>query len=131
MILQLKCPSCQMPPGGFPFRDPKTQRTWKGYEWFYDNLAKDVIRHRMENPHVYNRNEVAAFDYNSVVQEIFQQKYATHPEIFIGHGGEVKVSDPTKCRMCGSTEEEPIFCPTCSGQRVIGAKCKKCGHQKR
>lgn len=117
-----------MPPGGFPFTDPKTNRKWVGFEWNWDLLAKDIIKHRHDNPHIYARDVAESFNYNSVVQEIFRQKFATHPDIFSGHGGEVKSSNA--CRVCGATEEEPIFCPTCSGQRVIGTRCLKCGHQK-
>lgn len=130
MIYQLKCPNCPMPAGGWGFKDERTGKEWKGIEWNWEMLPKDIIRHRMENTHVYPRGEGKWFNYGMVLQEVFARKHATNPELFLGENGELKLPTETKC-ACGAADWEEVVCPTCSGRRVTGYRCRKCNATKR
>jgi hypothetical protein len=139
MTLKLKNPQAgQFPPGGWPFRDPRTG--WnvagvKAYEQDYSLLATKIIDNRKSNPHLYPPNDPKFFDHNSVVQEIFAQKYVTNPGLFVGGTPApiqpkkpvTTLSPTTTCPKCGGTNFEPTYCPTCGGRRINGYKCKSCG----
>jgi len=138
MILKLKNPQGQFPPGGFPFTDSRTKMKWNGYEGTPAMTAAKVITHRRANPMLYPAGISEAFDLNSVVQEIFAQKFTTSPELFSGYGPpdavvQVNMNAPTgpavsastPCQ-CGSNQIVPVYCQTCSGNRVTGYRCAGC-----
>ena len=134
MLLALKLPNGDFPPGGFPFVDPRTQRVWNGYEGTADMHAASIIIHRRANPNIYPPSEGHWFDKQSVIQEIFQQKFKTHPYIFRGQpepNQAVKLIQPKGvmgvCPQCQGTRFETQYCPTCSGKRITGYKCLDCG----
>jgi hypothetical protein len=136
MSLKLKKPSGQFPPGGWPFTDPRTKFTCNGFEGTPDMQAVKIIAHRRANPHIYPPAEGQWFDRQSVAQEVMAQKYATNPELFVGGGQPApkpkrkKIEHPiSMCQHCGSTDWEPVYCPTCGGKRLTGYKCKQCGKQ--
>lgn len=131
--------SSQFPPGGYPFIDPKTGMKFNGWEGSPQMIAVKVAEHRRGNPTFYP--DGAGQDTNGIIQEIFAQKMKSMPWLFVGQpdqGPQPYPSEPAsqavtilgdKCG-CGSTEYEPIYCPTCSGKRITGYKCKSCGRQK-
>ncbi len=133
MILALKQPNGSFPPGGWPFTDPRTKKTWNGYEGTPQMHAISIIAHRRMNPKVYSPDEPQWFDMLLVIQEIYAQKFATQPAIFRGQAdatlGVVQkpVSGDQKCSKCGATDFEPVYCKTCGGQKVKGWKCRSCG----
>jgi len=138
MILQLKNPNGAFPHNGWPFKDAKTGFICKGYEGTPAMHAVKIIAHRRANTHIYPRDESKWFDQQSVIQEIYAQKAATHPHLFKGHP-DVQITPqadrivsrvlaPTN-QCCGANEFEEILCRTCGGRKVVGFKCKKCGKE--
>jgi len=132
MILQLRCPTCQFPgPNGFAFTDPRTGFKVAGWEGTAQMNAIKIIANRRANPHIYDPAESQWFDRASVVQEIYAEMNKTQPELFNGFGGNVQLPvTPGPSGMvcsCGSTDCTPIYCATCSGQRVTGWTCNSCG----
>lgn len=138
MIYQLKNANAnQFPPQGWPFKDPKTGFRCNGYEGTPAMHAVKIIANRRANPHHYSPDESQWFDPNSVIQEIYAQKAATHPHLFKGYPDahivprvqKTEVVSDKPCPKCGGTEWELIYCKTCAGRRVTGKKCKGCGGQ--
>lgn len=140
MIYQLKNPNAnQFPPQGWPFKDPKTGFRCNGYEGTPAMHAVKIIGNRRANPHHYPPGEPQWFDPNSVIQEIYAQKAATHPQLFKGFPDVQIVAQPerivsrvvapTVICSCGANDYEPIYCKTCGGKRITGYKCKSCGKE--
>lgn len=138
MILQLKNSNAnQFCQGGWPFVDPKSGFKCNGYEGTPKMHANKIIAHRRANPTLFPPNDASLFDVNSVIQEIYQQKFQTHPQLFVGQPGYtvLKMEKPakknyqpnSKCPKCNSPDFEPVYCPTCTGRRITGYKCKSCG----
>jgi hypothetical protein len=134
MSLVLKNPNRDMfpPGGGFSFVDPKTNFRVNGLEGTLEQTAQKVVDHRRANPNVYPASEVNAFELGLVIQEIFLQKFATHPYLFVGGGEQPgtweaaqKTPELGSC-ICGETKVEPVYCPTCGGQRITGYRCIAC-----
>jgi len=126
--------------GGWGFKCPKTGMQFNGWEGNWEHIARKVIKFREDNPKTFASSEIG--DLNSVVQEIFKQKHSTMPWLFRGEpdqGPGAYPSQPAaqqpmivkgeKC-ACGSTEFEAIYCPTCSGRKITGYKCRSCGRSK-
>jgi DNA-directed RNA polymerase subunit M/transcription elongation factor TFIIS len=138
MILKLKSPQAQFPNAGWPFKDPRTGFTVKGvaaYEQTAHGLAHKIIKNRRANPHLYSASEPQWFDTESVVQEIYQLKKSTHPELFTDSTASLpaptadkKVTTPQglKCPECGSADVTALGCKTCSGNRIKSYKCNAC-----
>ncbi len=130
----------QFPPGGFGFEDPKTGFKCVGYEGTPQMHAVKIRDHRRANPKFYPTGEGHWFDLNSIVQEIYQQKVRTHPYLFKGYpdkgppivkqDNSESIISPTVFCECGSNEWEVQYCRSCSGKRITGRKCKKCGKEK-
>lgn len=141
MILRLKnANASQFPPAGWNFLDPKTGFKCVGHEGTPAMHAAKIIANRRANPHIYPASETAAFDTQSVIQEIYQQKFVTHPGLFVGfdqpprvravpEGAKVIVGN-NAC-SCGSLEFIEELCKTCGGRKVVGWKCSKCGKRKK
>lgn len=139
-LLQLKNANATQFPsgGGWGFIDPKTGFKCVGYEGTPQMHAAKIISHRRANPKFYPPGEAHWFDPNSVIQEIYQQKFKTHPHLFKGYGNApvantqraavVQIS-PTVLCSCGSNDFTPIRCLTCGGHRITGYKCAKCGKE--
>lgn len=138
MIYQLKNPNSSFPQYGWPFTDPRTGFICKGYEGTPTMHAVKIINHRRANPHVYSKDEPQWFDTQSVVQEIYAQKAATHPHLFRGFDDAMvtiqnvnnrqALAPTVKCK-CGAQDFDPIFCKTCGGRKVTGYRCKSCGKE--
>lgn len=144
MILTLKQPNAQFPPGGFSFVDERTGFKVNGYEGTPQMSAFKIKAHREGNPTLYPKTESQKFDINFIVQEIYQQRSKTMPELFKELNGTVSSSvpvinqnrsnQPIKSSLgpctCGSDMVFPIYCQTCSGNRITGYKCT-CGKERR
>lgn len=145
MILSLKCPTCQFPTDGFAFTDPRTKRTWPGYEGTPAMTAEKIKIHRQGNPTIYPPEEKQHFDKNLIIQEIYQQKFLKMPWLFNGQPGEVQMdvpvvnqtisTQPIKSSLgpcaCGSETVYPIMCQTCGGVKVTGYRCASCGKERK
>lgn len=124
-------------PAGIPFKDPRTGRVFDAYERGLNETVKMIIEHRSSNPHFYPEAELKWFDLISVRQEILAEVYKKRPDLFEKDSVDkpyvyVPVENPNgKACQCGSTEFEEVYCPTCSGKRLTGWKCKTCGKVKK
>ena len=137
MSLQLKNPNAGFPPGGFPFQDPKTGMIFNGYEGNAEMIAVKVSAHRQANQKLYPEG---GGDVGGIVQEIFSQKNAQMPWLFSGGPDDpgmpptaqvsASAGGPGGSCVCGATETDPIYCPTCGGQRITGYKCRACGAER-
>lgn len=135
MSLYLKNENIGLPSGGFPFKDPKTGMLFNGYEGTAQMIAVKVMAHRDANSALYP-NGSGGLD--AIVQEIYAQKNAQMPWLFVG-GPDDPGLPPTITAstgavggicVCGATEVDPIYCPTCGGQRITGYKCRACGAER-
>lgn len=136
MSLRLKKPSNSFPHNGWPFKDPKTGFICNGYEGTPEMHAVKIIAHRRANPHIYPPSEAHWFNQIAVREEILVQKHATNPELFVGEPDKAitvkvraakTVDTPGSTCTCGALDWEPTYCKTCSGKKVNGFKCRKCG----
>lgn len=138
MNLRLKNPNAQFPPLGWPFKDERTGYTISGYDGTPEMQAERVIKNRRANPHLYPTAETKWFDRASVVQEVYRQKFKTHPYLFAGQPDKTpnttlskpKIEQAASICTCGANDWEAIYCPTCSGKKIKGYKCRACSKKK-
>lgn len=136
MKLQLK-PRRQFAPGGFAFVDPRTGVQFSGYELGIEGQVSKIIEHRQRNPKIYPPGEAQWFDREHVMQEVLRPLYLHRPDMFVGTDDfgkplpnhELPSKEPQQVYgcVCGSKDYTPTYCPTCSGQRINGYRCTKCG----
>lgn len=117
---------------GAPFTDPRTGRIFDAYQLGLDDAVVQTIEHRKANPHFYPVTELEKFDPISVRQEILATVHSKFPEMFRSESNgsfvpQVNFQPTVKVCHCGGSEFTPIVCPTCSGQRITGQRCVKCG----
>ncbi len=126
----------QFPQGGWPFTDPRTGMKFNGWEGSPMMQAVKIAAHRGANPSKWP--DGTGQDLNSIVQELYAQKFSVMPWLFLGQPDKDPSypSNPAtvlvngeKC-SCGNTQFTPIYCATCSGKRITGYKCSGCGKQK-
>ncbi len=136
MSLKLKNASAsQFPENGWPFTDPRTGMKFPGWEGSPDMQSVKIAAHRAANPKLWPNGE--GQDRGGIIQELFAQKVRTHPYLFVGYPDK----DPSyrsqpearetivkgSACSCGCTEFIAEYCRTCSGNRIVGRKCKSCG----
>lgn len=143
MTLIPKSQSAPYPPqGGYSFTDPRTGMRFDGLQSNAEATALKIIAHRSANKNLYPEG---GGDLASVIQEVYRQKFTTHPHLFLGYDVPAAPAPIQKvaarvvaqlaaprqltklCRFCSSAEFDEILCPTCAGKRVTGWKCRKCG----
>lgn len=123
-----------MIPGGFPFVDARTNQRFDGFEagGFGDQVHK-IIRHRLGNPNIYPPSEAKWFSFEAVANELDEyqclrmagdSRFCSDPNS--EHAQQAAAHAAGVCRFCGGQLKERL-CPTCSGHRVIGYTCLKCG----
>ncbi len=139
MSLVLKnATASQFPPQGWPFTDPRTGMKFNGWEGSPPMQAVKIAAHRRANPHKWPDGE--GQDTNGIVQELYAQKFASMPWLFVGQPDKDPTYRPNreatsvtisgeKC-SCGATEFKPVYCKTCSGKRITGYTCASCGKEK-
>ena len=135
--LRLKNPSQQFPRDGFGFVDPRTHKTFPGYEGTPAMQAVKIIAHRHANPTIYPAGEGQWFNQMEVIQEVYRQKQLTMPELFVGYDAlPVAPSVPYQPQSlspagmtcsCGSSSFKPSYCLTCGGNKINGWICNNCG----
>ena len=123
-------------PAGVPFTDERTGRVFDAYQMGLRETVKAIIQHRSSNPTFYPSGDAKWFDVVEVRQEVLREVYKKRPDLFVGFNASSspqrvmvsasKPAAPSTCQ-CGSTEFDPVYCPTCSGRRVTGFKCQNCG----
>lgn len=103
--------------------------------------AREVIKHRFGNPVIYPQHESQHFNLQFVMQEITDAICRKHPSfcmetVPVGPPSAaqtpVVVQPPVNpaCPACGSTEWKADYCKTCSGSRIVGYICLKCGNKR-
>lgn len=130
-------PGAGVPPGGFPFVDKRTGRQFAGMSQDINGRAREVIQHRLSNPAIYPQSEPQHFSMEHVVREITDPICAKYPNYCMETRpvAPPAASLPTAapqpvnpaCPKCGGMDFDAQFCPTCSGHKLTGFKCKKCG----
>lgn len=124
-----------MIPGGYPFMDPRTGMKFDGFDagGFSDQVNR-IIRHRTANPRIYPPTDGKWLNFEEVTIELelyqcmrlgYDKRYCSDPAV----SEEVAAAASHQsgvCRFCGGTLKERL-CPTCSGHKVIGYTCIKCG----
>lgn len=125
------------PPGGYPFKDPRTGKVFDGMSADLGLQAKNVVIHRRGNPRVYPPNDTGWFDVGAIRQEIINYMCSLRPELCTD-GVPLPLNEPAAfavqkpahaCPKCGSHEASPVYCKTCSGQKITGWKCV-CGTER-
>lgn len=124
-----------MLPGGYPFMDPRTGLKFDGFDagGFGDQVHR-IIKHRSLNPRHYPSDDLKWLNFEEVCieLEVYQclrlggdKRFCVDPDV--SEAEAAKTSHATGiCRFCGGELKERL-CPTCSGHRVIGYQCLKCG----
>lgn len=122
-------------PAGIVFTDLRTGRVFNPYQDGLDMTVRKIIEHRAANKTYYPATESGWFDAVAVRQEVLRVVQRSRPDMFQEYiGGPIPpvrsavapLPGPKLCE-CGSDKFDPVYCPTCSGQRVTGWKCTKCG----
>ena len=129
-----------VPPGGYSFADKRTGRQFGGFSQDFNGRVREIVEHRLANPSIYPQHESQHFSFTAVARELTDSICQKHPSfcmetVPVGPATSVApavVQPPPNpaCPKCGSMEFEARYCPTCSGQKLIGWKCKKCGAER-
>jgi len=126
----------QMPPGGFSFHDRITGKSYNDTHTLFADRVREIIRDRLANKRLFT--DANATDFNAVAKELSLQtcgrlknslRYCTDgtPQKPKSAVSELPVKKQTGvCVACGSDNVEPIYCPTCTGKRIIRYKCLVC-----
>lgn len=130
------------PPNGFGFTDPRTNRKFDGMSADLTLQARNIQEHRLANPRFYPPHESGFLSLENIIQEIVGQVCLRSPSFCYNDEestvrrqnqplSNLPVEPPrTDCARCGSKDFDPIYCPTCSGQRLTGYRCKQCGKER-
>jgi hypothetical protein len=127
-------------PGGIPYRDPRvSEKHFPGMQVAsVEEQARIVIRWRLQNPKVYPPEDGKWLNMDYVIEEIinYQRQRLGNDKKYFKDGTVLngvlvpKVVEPSMACSCGSTEADPVYCPTCRGKRIIGFKCRSCGKKR-
>lgn len=126
------------PPGSFIFRDPITNKNYTDTHTGFDERVKQIIKDRQANMRLIR--DATRLGYDTVATELSEQicERLNYNSKFCTGDAVVSPSDMNgtpitrpgmTCTRCGATQIEELICPTCSGRRVIGWKCKICKHE--
>lgn len=126
------------PPGGYPYYDPRTGIRYNGLEGTFDDIMRKIQADRKRNPRVYPPDEEQGKFLDLVfigksLDEYTCNRLGNSTRWCTDGNGQVinrnynlgKIQ-LTTCPDCNVALQEKI-CPTCSGHRVIGYVCPKCG----
>lgn len=125
------------PPGGWPFTDPRTGMVFNGMNYDYVGLMHAIANHRKSNPRVYPTSDPQYLDVDFISSEYdaWRCRLLGYNPMFCRDlaptGSLEQKAAPQQsgsaCPKCGETEASPKYCATCSGQRLLGWTCSKCG----
>lgn len=135
------------PPGGFPFKDPRTGKYYEGLSNDLNSRAREIIRDRLLNPKIYPQHESQWFAMTSVIDEIILPICIAWPNYCITDGKyfstgaenaaastpQAKYVADVLCPQCGAGSWEKVMkTPTCKscGPRLAGWRCSNCGYTK-
>lgn len=141
MILRIK--PRFTPRDGLLFKDPRTGYRFEGMNVDVLGQAKRVIAHRQGNPTIYPPTEPVWLTLDSVMDEVVASVCARVPSACYDAESRMMSAPltlPSKqaqaqppqiftCPKCGSTEWTNVYCPTCSGKKLLFRKCSQCGRQ--
>ena len=138
-MMYLKTRSGGFLPGGYPFKDPRTAKTFNGMEADFHGQVHKILQHRLQNPRVYPPGEVGYLDTNSVAAELdaYQCQRLGNDANHCSDGRPLAFDPPARERQ--GTKECPrcqnllieLLCPTCMSERIVGYRCAKCGYATR
>jgi hypothetical protein len=123
-----------MLPGGYPFVDGRTNMRFDGFDsgGFGDQVLR-IIKHRKANPSVYPAEDAKFLTESFVADELDEyqcQRFGYDARYCGPTDQEViriqKLREQGICQFCGKGLL-PRYCPTCSGQKLIGYTCSGCG----
>lgn len=129
------------PQGGYSFTDARTGMRFDGLHSNAQGTALKVIAHRNANPNLYPEG---GGDPASVLQEIYAQKFATHPHLFVGQEPAPQPQPTKKTQVvtvhpqaaagrpcsCGANDWSAVYCKACGPGKISGYVCKKCGRRR-
>lgn len=132
-----------MLPGGYPYTDPRTGRKFDGFDagGAGDQIMR-IAKYRMANPRIFPEPEWA--DQHFIAKQLLEyqfQRLGNNMKYFVATDGTqsnpivyapktpaANVTPPNRCE-CGANMA-PVYCKTCSAQRLTGWKCPTCGRQR-
>jgi hypothetical protein len=127
-------------PGGWVFRDARTGMHFDGMSVSFNEQVAKIAQHRLSNPRVYdptNRDDAKYLNEGFIKNELddYQCNRLGHDKRWCVPKEDVEAAamretyytqaDPSICPKCHKKMGN-LYCPTCSGQRIIGFKCE-CG----
>lgn len=121
----------QFAPSGMAFTDPVTGFKVCPYERGIAGAVQILIDHRRANPAKYDQKAFEHFSPALVKQELLRHLFEKAPHLFKGEPmpmvTRTDAGFPKACTQCVGTEFDQTECPTCSGHRINGYRCKQCG----
>ncbi len=125
--------SVGMPPGGVIYDDPRTPAAkWSDDHTWPTERAQQIITFRLANPNIYPEPEWTNTDFVlAQVMEFNCRRLGNDPNwcIETSKPAPAPAAAPlSRLCECGGTLTEKL-CATCSGKRVTGYKCAKCGKE--
>lgn len=118
------------PPGGYPFQDARTGMKFDGMSDSFSGIVNQIIAHRQANPNIYSPSEGKWFNFDLVADELDRATCLRlgNSDKWCRGVNDVTVALP-KAKVCPSCDVplEEKLCPTCSGRRLVGYRCPKCG----
>jgi len=127
-----------MPPGGYPYTDPRSGKTFDGFDaGGAGDQALRIAKYRRANPHIFP--EPDWIDPGFIAHQILDFQVLRLPRRFFIEVNHVPRLPPAGSRKANPVIPEtggkcgcggdlmPIHCATCKGKRVVGWTCGKCG----
>jgi hypothetical protein len=117
--------------GGYPYTDPKTGMKFDGFDagGFGDQVLR-VRAHRVANPKIYLPGDVAlTVEYiANQIDEYQCLRHGNNPRYCLDENQPALPASVASDRACSCGEKlNPVYCPTCSGQKITHYICPKCG----
>lgn len=121
-----------LPPNGYEFKDSRTGMAFPGMEGTFSDQVAKIISHRMANKKLYPASERHWTESDSVAKELDEFTCARlgGNATYCTDGKPITAGQETRtCTHCGA-EMLAKICGTCSGNKILGWKCTKCGLEK-
>lgn len=122
------------PPGGWQFKDSRTGMRFTDGD--FNDVVAAIIKHRKANPRLYPPDEIEAFDFASVANELDAHTCSRlkGDSRFCQSGDPIPVNTdglelmlmPNSCPKCDCKTGWQNLCRTCAGKRVVSYICENC-----